>query len=345
MKKILFAAAVSAALAGCVSNEAEITPNADSPITFAAPLVSSITRVYNGEITNPYPENEHFTVFAKHYNDVYTDWASGQWYIGGADGGVEVEYNGTLSGWAPNGKSYYWPKNGSLTFYAYSPADFTTWKPVIADEQMTASAVEIPTDAHNVDLLYSKLAKDKQANDDKTGNNGSAEYKGVELIFKHALSSIQFKVKTAEDYTDATIVLNKIELTNVNTKGDFVLENIAPDSDVAPKWTATTPGNYVAFNATQNVDSTTATAVENTTGDNAMILLPQALDDVVAKVTYTLNGFEFNTEIGLGTLTYGDQENAEWLPGTRYIYTITFSLNKIYFDPSVIDWNEVIVTE
>ena len=68
MEKTLFAAALaSVALAGCVKNETEITPNADSPITFAAPLVSSITRVYNGEITNPYPENEKFVVFANLY--------------------------------------------------------------------------------------------------------------------------------------------------------------------------------------------------------------------------------------------------------------------------------------
>lgn len=342
MKKFLFAAAVSAALAGCVSNEAEITPNADSPITFAAPLVSSITRSATGEIANPYPDTEHFVVFAKLYDDNgYTDWASGQWYIGDANGGVGVEYDATLSGWAPNGKSYYWPKNGSLTFYAYSPADYATWKPAIADEKMTASGVVIPTADHNVDLMYSKLAKDKTKNDDITGNNGSAEYKGVELIFKHALSSIQFKVKTLAEYADATIVLNKIELTNVNTTGDFVLADI--DSDSTPEWTSlATPADYVAVeSANQTVASTTATAVDNTTGDNAMILLPQALTDVVAKVTYTLNGFEFTTEIKLGTLSYTGQENAEWIAGKRYIYTIIFSLDKIYFDPSVSDWDNV----
>lgn len=341
MKKFLFAAAVSAALAGCVSNEAEITPNADNPITFAAPLVSSITRSATGEITNPYPDTEHFVVFAKLYDDNgYSDWASGQWYIGDANGGVEVEYDATLSGWAPNGKSYYWPKNGSLTFYAYSPADYVTWKPAIANEHMTASGVVIPTADHNVDLMYCKLVKDKTKNDDITGNNGSAEYKGVELMFKHALSSIQFKVKTLAEYADATIVLNKIELTNVNTTGEFVLEDI--DSDSTPEWTSTTPADYVAVeSANQTVASTTATVVENTTGDNAMILLPQALTDVVAKVTYTLNGFEFTTEIKLGTLSYSGQENAEWIAGKRYIYTIIFSLDKIYFDPSVSNWDDV----
>ncbi len=190
--------------------------------------------------------------------------------------------------------------------------------------------------------MYSKLAKDKTKNDDKTGNNGTtAEYKGVELIFKHALSSIQFKVKTLAEYADATIVLNKIELTNVNTTGDFVLADI--DSDSTPEWTSlTTPADYVAVeSANQTVASTTATAVDNTTGDNAMILLPQALTDVVAKVTYTLNGFEFTTEIKLGTLSYTGQENAEWIAGKRYIYTIIFSLDKIYFDPSVSDWDNV----
>lgn len=361
MEKTLFAAALaSVALAGCVKNETEITPNADSPITFAAPLVSSITRVYNGEITNPYPEDEKFVVFANLYlnSDYNNNWADGTTYFGAA--GLTVAYDSTVSGWLDVNHPYYWPKNGKLTFYAYSPAEYTNWKLNIVKEgdteyANTGSAVNI--DAHNVDLLYSELAKDKIANDNTNGNNvtpptpgtvGSTEYNGVELKFKHALSSIKFKVKTAATYNNASFKLNGIVLKSVKPEGTFKC-NLTTESSV-PAWELTEKAakDYpVITSAGQDVTAEVA-EVSGIEGDNAMILLPQNLTGVKAEVSYTMTTgageFPFTTEIDLGTLSYTGQTAAEWIAGKRYIYTIIFTLDKIYFDPSVKDWDNVNVT-
>lgn len=340
MKKLFFLAAMAgAALVSCVSNEPEVSRQADQKITFAAPLVSGITRAYTGEITNPYPQDESFTVFAKFYSNKYTNWAAGDWYMGTADGGVDVTYNGGLNGWAPSGTEYYWPKNGSLTFYAYSPADYDTWKPgITASEQMQAAGVTIPNTAANVDLMYSGLAKDKQANDNLTGNNGTGEYYGVELKFKHALSSIQFKVKLSRAYNDAEIQLNQIVLKEAKSSGTF---SWSVDTESAPAWISlASPQDYtVVSGVAQNV--TTVSTAEPVAAAVPMILLPQLLTNVIAEVTYTINGREFTSEIHLNELKHGEQTNAEWQPGKRYIYTITFSLNTIYFDPSVADWDTV----
>lgn len=340
MKKLFFFAAVAgAALVSCVSNEPEVAQQADQKITFAAPLVSGITRAYTGEITNPYPTDEAFTVFAKFYSNKYTNWAAGDWYMGTADGGVDVVYNGSLNGWAPDGTEYYWPKNGSLTFYAYSPADYDTWKPgITTSEQMQAAGVTIPNTAADVDLMYSGLAKDKQANDNLTGNNGTGEYYGVELKFKHALSSIQFKVKLSRAYNDAEIQLNQIVLKEAKSSGTF---SWSVDTESAPAWISlASPLDYtVVSGVAQNV--TTVSTAEPVAAAVPMILLPQLLTNVIAEVTYTINGREFTSEIHLNELKHGEQTNAEWQPGKRYIYTITFSLNTIYFDPSVADWDTV----
>ncbi|MBP3482481.1 MAG: fimbrillin family protein [Alistipes sp.] len=341
MKKLFFAAIAGAALASCVSNEAEIAPKADSRISFAAPLVSSITRVYEGEISNPYPNNEKFTVFAKYYPTTFSTWTAGEWYIGTADGGVDVAYNASLNGWAPDGTEYYWPKNGSLTFYAYSPADYESWKPAItASEQMQATAVSIPADAADVDLLYSELAKDKHANDNIENNNGNSEYYGVELKFKHALSSIQFKVKLDSEYkTD--IKLNKIELKQAKSEGTF---SWTLSADENPTWEAlTAPLDYTVVSGIDQIVTTVDTA-EAVAQAVPMILLPQTLTDVVAEVTYTIDGRESTTDINLSELKHGEQAAAEWQPGKRYIYTITFSLKTIYFDPTVSDWDTVEVS-
>ena len=353
MEKTLFAAALaSVALAGCVKNETEITPNADSPITFAAPLVSSITRVYNGEITNPYPENEKFVVFANLYlnSDYNNNWADGTTYFGAA--GLTVAYDNTVKGWLDVNHPYYWPKNGKLTFYAYSPAEYTNWKLNIVKEgdteyANTESAVNI--DAHNVDLLYSELAKDKTKNDNQDGNNGTATYNGVELKFKHALSSIKFNVKTDATYTNASFKLNGIVLKNVKPEGTFKC-NLTTESSV-PAWelTGKAAKDYtVIASASQDVTADAA-EVSGIEGNNAMILLPQNLTGVKAEVSYTMTtdagDFAFTTEIDLGNLSYTGQDGAKWIAGKRYIYTIIFTLDQIYFDPSVKDWDNVTVTE
>lgn len=355
MKKTLFAAALaSVALAGCVKNEAEIVQNADSKITFAAPLVSSITRVYTGEITNPYPDNENFVVFAKLYSGNYDYWRSGQWYMGSDEGGVEVSYKGgDIKGWTPkSGIDYYWPKNGKLTFYAYSPSDYDSWKPLISDGQMKASEVTIPNDTHNVDLLYSELAKDKIANDNTNGNNvtpptpgvvGSTEYNGVELKFKHALSSIKFKVKLSRIYESAEIALKSIVLKEVKSKGNFSWD--INNATAIPQWGL--PSDPLAYtlvsDSSQIINSTESADVDNSSW---MILMPQKLDNVVASVTYTIKDGagqvrEFTTDIKLADLNYGTQTEKSWLLGKRYIYTITFSLQTIIFDPTVSDWDNV----
>lgn len=357
MKKTLFAAALaSVALAGCVKNEAEIVQNADSKITFAAPLVSSITRIHEGEINNPYPTEEEFVVFAKLYSDKYDAWRDGTWYMGSNTEGIVVKYNpdANIQGWVPD-VNYYWPKNGSLTFYAYSPADYDTWKPLINQGVMESSDVTIPADAHNVDLLYTKLAKDKKNNENKPGNNNgvdeNAEYNGVEMKFMHALSSIKFKVKLSREYKNAEIKLVSIVLNKVNSVGKFSLE--VDETQDAPKsvvWNMyKTPIDYTLVSNTaddvQPISSwTTSSDIQ---GASHMILLPQDLANITATVTYTIKDNpnaetrEFSTVIKLADLDYGAQTEKKWLPGKRYIYTITFSLQTIIFDPSVTPWEDV----
>lgn len=348
MKKNLFTAAVAAiALAGCVSNEADVSHKGDAKISFAAPLVSGVTRAVTGEIANPYPTEESFVVNAKYYADTFTTWADGQSYM--AD--VVAEYSAADNAWAPSDHDYYWPKTGSLTFFAYSPADFEGWAPAIGvageAEALTASQVAIA--AGDVDLLYSSLAADKTANDNISGNN----YSGVEIKFNHALSSIKFKTRLTSELSGAKIVVNGVKLAKVNSKGDF---SWSLDAEAAPQWSnASEAVEYVAVEgAEQEVAYDDAVDLENAA---SLILLPQALkgaadeDNVVAIVTYTIlhegetEGIEQVSTVDLSALKYGDQAVAEWLPGKRYIYTIHFGMTKILFDPEVKDWEDVIVTE
>lgn len=338
MRTFLFAAAAAgAALAGCVSNEAEVSSKADGKIAFAAPVVSGVTRAYEGEIANPYPTEENFVVSAMYYDNGFDSWNNGQSYMSG----VEVAYNETDNAWAPAGQDYYWPKNGSLTFFAYSPADFAAWAPAInADEKLVASAVAVT--AANVDLLYSDLTKDQT----KAGHATNQYYNGVDIKFYHALSSIVFKTRLTSELNGATITVNEVTLSGVASEGDF---EWSLDAEDTPVWSnqAEAAGYTAVTGAEQEVVYGDAAALE---GAAPLILLPQNLADVVATVKYTIRNegeaaIEQIAEVALADLKYGSQLTAEWQPGKRYIYTVNFGLDRIVFAPQVKDWEDVVVTE
>jgi hypothetical protein len=96
---------------------------------------------------------------------------------------VLVSYDEVSGKWKPKGK-YYWPNNGTLTFFAVYPATHENVgvdeNGIVIDDYDASSATE--------DLLISEVA---------LGCDGaSAAQDGVQLNFKHALSSLSFTIRT-----------------------------------------------------------------------------------------------------------------------------------------------------
>ena len=217
MKKLFLIAAIAgAALVSCTKNEVAPSVNEQQEITFAAPVISTSTKVT--EVANNYDTGLTFSVWAHYYDQttdgsVYTDFADGEVYMSE----VPVSYDGTIKGWK-NATTYYWPKNGSLTFIAYSPSSVATYADVDANGiKFTDYVVGAPST--QVDLLYSERAYNKTAVDRTTAQ--AAPYAGVEVNFKHALSSILFKVKAHADYAGTVLTVKKIEVLNAYSTGDF----------------------------------------------------------------------------------------------------------------------------
>ncbi len=362
MKKLLFLAAMSSvALASCVSDESpsiDATPSGKA-ISFNAPVMYSQTKavVHTGEIVGTYPTDEAFCVYAVWTPESYTKWDatgnSAKWYMSTGGAGIKVKYDagiddGTTPGngaWAPE-TNYYWPKNGYLTFAAYSPADAAgTFNYGANGLTITGFTVD-GTASNQYDLMYSDRAYNKTTS--TVGSN--TMYDGVDIKFYHALSSIKFKVKLYEDYDVNTIItLTGITVNKVKSKGDFK-ETITDGAsyDAAPEWTNQTDEISTAYRAypktteTQQVLYNGGTAQELTDGSNQtsndLILLPQTLgDEAIITVNYTIkskDSAEINqsAEVRIKSLT------PKWEIGTRYTYTIIFALDKIYFAPSVENW-------
>jgi len=365
MKKQLFLAiAASAALVGCVKNEPNVKGDGSpAPITFDAPVVNIPTKAT--EIVSNYPTDKDFAVFALYYSGgTYTNYAEGVVYMDD----VTCTKQDANNYWAP-AKNYYWPKNGTLTFGAYAPSTVdAVWD---AQGFKFDNFTVKENAAEQFDLLYSGRVFDQT----KANNVTSEPYDGITILFKHALSSINFMVKHDDtDYTadGYTLKITKITVKNVYGAGSFA-QGLKDEKEATPtedaKWTVSGDAtNYVVFDGTTTAYTLTNTpayingAVDanNGTRRSDLILMPQVLKQegadagVTVEIQYNIeHTVEGNTTVIAQTATVdlssGFKENnaadhTAWEMGKRYTYTITVGLDKIYFNPTVQDWTDITVT-
>lgn len=350
MKKVLlFAAAASVAFTSCVKNEPAGITASDSKISFEAPAVSGITRAVAGEIASPYSTDENFSVYARYFSGTYSTFTQGTPFMTN----VKTAYNstiGTKGGWdteTAGGQAYYWPKNGTLTFAAYSPSDAAAACTVNWDAQgFTFENFTVKQNpAEHYDLMFSERSYDR------TSSTGGTTYEGVDINFKHALSSIVFQVKKMEAYAGHTITVTGITLKNAYETGTFKqgLADNGTATTTAAAWSGQTNeynAGYSVLTANEIVASTAATKLVNVT---PLIILPQATahgtNNIMIDVKYKIhNGtgeIEQSATIDIADGTYNI---AEFELGKRYIFTLNFGLNKIYFSPEVEVWEDVTVT-
>lgn len=269
---------------------------------------------------------------------------------------INDDTEGTSGGWIST-PIYYWPKNGKLTFAAYSPSDANTADNFsYGKDGLKIENFEIPgTAAAQYDLMFSE----RTYNQTKSTEGTHTAYDGVDIKFKHALSSIKFMVKLYEDYAGTEIKVKKISVYNVQYKGKFeekIDETTSGPSTYKsiPEWTVNADkvaegSAYVPFNGNQLV---TITATE-LIGDEDLILMPQVFHDgsteqntdYNVKVEYTIKSASSDeiaqTHVQKLSEIKTDGSVSSWLIGKRYTYTIVFSLQKIYFAPSVENWDDV----
>ena len=376
-------AVVGLALTSCSQEDLGMPNQGDqNEITFAAPVVGKLTRA--NEVGNNYPisADYNFAVWAHYYEDVFTTPAAGSLYMDE----VIMGFDGT-STWAPVSAKYYWPKNGTLTFVGYSPASVNA-KASYTDGKITFTDYVVAANKSNqVDLMFSERsynqkkytanASDKTTDDEVGSNETGATpgvtndiYTGAHPVFKHALSSVLFNVKTDKDYTttDKTkITLTGLTLNNVVSKGTFTQDiaaaagsvTVAPtrDNGTGDAWVVSTDAvdkvNYTIDNASHLLTTTAFWPAVNAENDDApanfvnglrktdLMLIPQSLANVTLTVNYTIQSetgavIPQTSTINLSSLT-GD----DWDWGYRYIYTITIGLQEITIEPYVTPWTDV----
>lgn len=348
MKKFLCFAALAAVFAGCTNeNEDYETGNAPQKIVFESPVMNKNSRA---AITGTkYPEAETFKVFAHRHKGSYAPaWSND--FMNGVTVSMKTEQS-TKKFWAPE-QDYYWPKNGDMiTFAAYSPASLVTGTGCktleysatglsVTDYELSSTLLS------QVDLMYAPRVKDKTAVDHPlSGSADASGYYGVDINFKHALSLINFTVKS----DNQNVKLKEITISNARDKGTFN-EAItdAADYSAVPEWTKQgfQKGSESTFTVYKNEEGqllTDESVVVPSAGVANLLMIPQTLEStsypqkLTIKWTYQNGGITTEVKdekiVNLESLTI-----KSWGIGMKYTYNIIINLDKIYFNPTVTDW-------
>lgn len=355
MKKFfVIAAAALVALAACTKAEINDTDYQKSKEINFVTVANKATKAPITGTTYP-SDAPSFGVFAWYL-------ASGNWNTSAANSSavsymddVEVSFNDTKDIWVPS-STYYWPLEGKLTFIAYSPKAAAT-ATFDNEGELTLTGFTVATTvADQVDLLYSAIAADKTQNEayytDGTNskNSQTAEGdKGVNIKFKHALSQIIFKARTHADVYAAglSFKVNSITVNAPSTATSMTVSNPA-DSDSASVATWNSPAtpvdyliNTAAFPAAANTYLTDS--YSDAIGD-PLLTIPTEFSSTTPTVTinYTLYRKSDNVAMGSKEVTVKfdniDDAIANWRPGKKYLYEFTIDLQKIYFNPTIVDW-------
>lgn len=353
MKKVILILSAAAAIAACTKNEViPVSSNENAEITFnVAPKTKADVQ------PDAFDTNYVFCSWA-YYLPAGKIWEANrrdsdvQQYINAST----VSYQSTNKVWKNTDNTYYWPKLGSLTFFAYSlnknnlvlKHDAVTMSHVLCYNDEDAYGINgiIDLDENpNTDFLVAEISKDKR------GNDPVYNYNGVPTLFRHKLSRVAFAVKLADKYANSKFTLDSIKFNKLSYAAYYSQFN----KDSA--------GNFVEYSKEIDKRSTqvyTGTSMDITSSTDFLkvpeanevryIYVPQTFKDKTAdsdianiEVKYTI------------TATVGDKEVKEnckavinvkdyfesWDMGKRYTINLTFGLDEILWAPAVEDWDDV----
>lgn len=352
-KHIFYIAAACVALASCVKNEVRVNAP-DQEITF-----QTVSTKAGG---TAFETDKHFfsyAYFLKKGDTWDANHAGAQTYIDNA----LITYDSPAAGkgyWAAKDNKYYWPKQGSLTFFAWTdntihnstsnPAPSVTGATVSCAHDTGIKITDYSVkDNLNKDILVAEIAKDKKSNETATGGWEN----GVPTVFRHALAKVEFKVNKKKAYENVTFKVKSITLNGVSTKGTFTqgspAESLGWSNQDTPEDLSVFTGDVEVTKIAEQAPQAPAEfdALNPGTGDYS-IVLPQNFDNgtptltIVYEIITTSTHFtETVTETKALNAIYTDN----WKSKKNYVLKITLGLNEIYWDPSVEGWDDSTVID
>lgn len=327
-KKLLILAVAGLALASCSNDETVAVNNNDPDAISFRPQVSGVTRALN--ITTDALQSQGFNVTA-----IINGGSTA--YFTGAD----YTWNSTANAYTCTTK-HYWPSEGSLDFYAYSPISDTyvgTGKQIEKTDYKTFIVTPSTTPADQVDLVYANTNAKTKGTDGKVST----------LNFRHAESNIVIQLKNTS--TDLKFTVNNVAIGYILPTAQFAYtgstDGTTPvtNTDAAAGYYLTGWGTPSGTRTSYSQEAETkayAAGASATPLSSNMILIPQT---IVAATTYVggegtdkneFHGAYISVELKIqdssdhyivGTSsTYVTAmwplTTITWLPGHKYTYTV-----------------------
>ena len=378
-KSILLAAAAIAALAGCSKVEVKSVDEAPARISWNAVVGKHSTKApVEGTTFSTGHSFKTFAFYNANGTawptgaSLYIDNQEVSYHAGAVAPFVANSWHTVTAN--------YWPRQGSLTFFSYSfankPVSFAGTLTCTAADGLKLEGYDVnATGNKNSDFMVADIKVDQRQN---TTNAAGAE-KGVPTIFRHALTQIVgFYVTTEGDYKGAALAagskvieVKSIKIVNADSKGDYTMTNNAVTR--TESWGNRSDSKkyeYTPVAGKSEALSTTAAELVN----EQKIFLPQHF--TASGYTYTAGAsllqksLERQTpaykaavaavghiELNYTIKTYTDATNfskeevtelialeeiGNWGINKKITYNIKIDLssNIIYWDPTVVAWDE-----
>ena len=334
MKKIFFSLLAVAALASCMKTEAVYMEDQAEIKIKPATALATKANVLAAIDGTEYPTAENFDVYGYWANQPagssFTNQTHDVTVYLGENGAVEFTNKGNYWGGTT---TYYWPKNGSLRFAAYSPSNVDMAHDLDTDTYTVTGYEHPTTTATTWDLLVAPTSKSYTA---------MTAAENVSVVFEHALSWITVKVVAKDAEAAKAFDIKKVTINEVNSEAD--LNAAMADGIQVEEWSNyKAPVGYVVYEGSQAVTQT-ATVIETT--PDGTVIIPQPTTTIT--VDYTQNALEGTPALEGQSVTVDltlDANDTPWEPGKHYVYTLVFGLDEILINPSVVDWEDVIVNE
>ena len=346
MKKLIVLFSAVAALAACSKNEVVPSVSGENvEISYkVAPRTKADPQAF--DTNNKFASWAYYLPNGKSWE---TNFKEAQIYIG-KDGeeGATISYGNNV--WKDQTTSYYWPKEGNLTFFAYSLNSSSLTDKSGTDTHFTCLNHDsqygifgtLNLDTHpNTDFLVADIAKDK------TANENVYNFNGVPTLFKHKLSRVKFAVRKKSDYPGTTITLNSITFKNLVNGMTYTQYQNDEAKGIIPDYMypGTARSNQEYTTTDFEVSSTAFVPVPN---EVRYIYIPQDFKNVTdatkiatIEVKYTVTFKDGISETYTKTLKVKDIFDS-WEIGKRYTFNLIFSLDEIHYAPAVGDWEDEI---
>lgn len=301
MKKILLAVTAALAITSCSQNEEFEAPSQKAEINFNTAAVTRATAM----ITDDFAE---FKAYGYAHTDAFTGETQSKALVEGL-----FKKNSEKKWIEDGGKKFYWPSEGNVTFFAYSPVaeTGTTYTAPASSKGYPTITYTVNDDiANQSDFLIAQETGDGTTNKD-----------GISLGFKHALTQIAFKLKGSDsnvNYSVTKLVLKGIKNVGTYKWGTKEWEPATGTKD----YTIDMTGSAVTFVGDE------ADATELTGNDKVMMLIPQAPSSATIEVTYTATDKTTNIVYN-STPKEVDVPTTQWVVSQRIVFTIALTPGKI----------------